>query len=59
MMSLSEFKFWLEGFVYSIDKAPSQEQWEEVLRRLNEAVPAPTNLPYPPTSWGAATNSME
>ena len=39
MMTIQEFKAWLEGFRESIGHSPTPQQWEKILARLAEVEP--------------------
>jgi hypothetical protein len=38
-MTLNEFKYWLDGFSASIDKAPTEEQWGVIQSKLKGVSP--------------------
>jgi len=38
-MTLPEFKAWLDGFKEAMGDAPTHEQWQKVLAKLQEVVP--------------------
>ena len=35
-MTLSEFKYWLEGFEEAIDGSPTAKQWKKIKQRMDE-----------------------
>jgi hypothetical protein len=48
-MTLSEFKYWLEGFSDNIKEAPTPEQWEKIKQKLEQVKTyVPLNLPASP-----------
>lgn len=38
-MTLAEFKAWLDGFKEAIGEAPTPEQWQKVLAKLQDVQP--------------------
>lgn len=34
-MNVTEFKCWLDGFKHSLTDAPTKDQWETILKKLN------------------------
>lgn len=50
-MTLAEFKAWLEGFKEAMGDAPTPEQWQKVLAKLQGVQPLSSmgQAPYRPT----------
>lgn len=38
-MTLSEFKYWLEGFDEAVSEAPTPAQWKRIKERIGEVEP--------------------
>jgi hypothetical protein len=72
-MSLAEFKAWLDGFKEAVGDAPTPEQWQKVLTKLQDVQPlanfgqfaapnggwqTPTALRAVPTRDSASTQAV-
>lgn len=67
-MTFSEFKAWLDGFNEAIDGAPTEEQWQRIMEKMEQVVPdtrmipepvpqpVPRPQPVPAPYWGPHTN---
>ena len=56
-MTIAEFKAWLEGFKEAVGDAPTPDQWQKVLAKLEDVQPLANfgQFAAPAGGWGTPT----